>query len=95
MQTLLPLISYPTLQLQQPLFVGTGTVDHDVPPTMQAALVISACQAGTRVSWRRYVGLDHSGTVNPSLADSLPFVRGLLAGKPVPEACQLANGTPP
>jgi pimeloyl-ACP methyl ester carboxylesterase len=91
--SLFPLIVYPTLHLQQPLFVGTGTVDHDVSPVMQTALVLDACQAGTHISWRRYAGLDHSGTVNPSLADSLPFVRDLMAGKPVPQACQLANGT--
>ena len=94
-QELFPLIAYPTLRLQQPLFVGTGTVDHDVPPAMQTALVLDACLDGSRVTWRRYVGLDHSGAVNPSLADSLPFVRGLLAGKPAPEACQIANGTKP
>jgi len=74
-QSLFPLISYPTLQLRQPLFVGTGEADHDVPPAMQGALVSDACAAGSRVTWRRYAGLDHSGTVNASLADSLPFVR--------------------
>jgi pimeloyl-ACP methyl ester carboxylesterase len=94
-QTLSPLLDYPTLRLEQPLFVGTGMIDQDVPPAMQAALVLDACAAGSRVTWNRYAGLDHSGTVNPSLADSLPFVRGLLAGKPAPEACQLANGTAP
>ena len=92
---LFPLIVYPTLRLHQPLFVGTGTLDHDVPPAMQTALVLDACEAGTRVTWRRYVGLDHSGTVNPSLADSLPFVRGLLAGKAAPEGCLVENGTKP
>lgn len=94
-QELFPLIAYPTLRLQQPLFVGTGMLDHDVPPVMQTALVLDACLSGSHVTWRRYVGLDHSGTVNPSLADSLPFVRDLLAGKPVPEGCLVENGTKP
>lgn len=95
LQTLFPLITYPTLHLQQPLFMGTGEADRDVPPPMQGALERDACAAGTRVTWRRYAGLDHSGTVNASLADSLPFVRDLLAGKPAPEACQTAPGTTP
>ena len=29
------------------------------------------------------------------LADSLLFVRGLLAGKPVPQGCEIENGTKP
>ncbi len=94
-QTLFPLISYPTVHLQQPIFMGTGEADLDVPPPMQGALVRDACAAGTRVTWRRYAGLDHSGTVNASLADSLPFVKDLLAGKPAPEACQSGAGTAP
>jgi pimeloyl-ACP methyl ester carboxylesterase len=94
-QALFPLISYPTVHLQQPIFMGTGEADHDVPPAMQAALVRDACAAGTRVTWRRYSGLDHSGTVNASLADSLPFAKNLLAGKPAPEACDSGLGTAP
>ena len=94
-QQLYPLIDYPTLRLQQPLFVGTGTLDHDVPVIMQTALVLDACLAGSQVTWRRYVGLDHGGAVNPSLADSLPFVRDLLAGKPAPAGCVVENGTAP
>ena len=95
LKDLFPLIVYPTVHLQQPLFMGTGEVDRDVPPAMQAALEHDACAAGTQVTWRRYAGLDHSGTVNASLADSLPFVRDLLAGKPVPAGCQTAQGTAP
>ncbi len=95
LKALFPLITYPTVHLQQPLFMGTGEVDRDVPPAMQGALEHDACAAGTRVTWRRYPGLDHSGTVNASLADSLPFVRDLLAGKPAPAACQTAQGTTP
>jgi pimeloyl-ACP methyl ester carboxylesterase len=94
-KSIFPLISYPTLHLEQPLFVGTGEADLDVPPMMQGALVRDACAAGSRVTWRRYAGLAHSATVNASLADSLPFVRDLLAGKSAPEGCSDASGTPP
>jgi hypothetical protein len=90
--SLFPLISYPTLLLQQPLFVGTEEADRDVPPAMRGALVRDACAAGSRVTWRRHSRHDHSGTVNGSLADSLPFVRDLLAGEPAPQACQTAQG---
>jgi hypothetical protein len=90
-QKLFPQIAYPTLHLDQPLFVGTGEVDHDVPPLMQGALVLDACAAGSRVVWKRYPGLDHSGAVNGSLGDSLPFVRDLIAGKPPAQTCQISQ----
>jgi pimeloyl-ACP methyl ester carboxylesterase len=85
--SIFPLIAYPTLHLDQPLFVGTGETDQDVPPPMQGALVHDACAAGTKVDWKRYPGLDHSATVNASLKDSLPFVKDLLAGKTPPSNC--------
>jgi hypothetical protein len=59
---------------------------------MQGALVKDACAAGTQVVWRRYPGLDHSGTLNASLADSLPFARSLLAGQPVASNCDPSTG---
>jgi hypothetical protein len=90
---LLPLLAYPALQLAQPLFVGTGELDRDVPPATQAALVRDACAAGTRIVWRRYPGLDHGATVNASLADSLPFARRVLAGEAVASDC--ADATAP
>jgi pimeloyl-ACP methyl ester carboxylesterase len=93
LQAIFPLIVYPTVKLEQPLFVGTGDADHDVPPLMQGALVKDACAAGSRVMWRTYAGLDHSAVVNASLADSLPFVKGLLAGGAAPQACDIGPGT--
>jgi pimeloyl-ACP methyl ester carboxylesterase len=82
-----PVTGYPTLQLAQPVFMGIGGKDLDVPTAMQQKLAQDACQAGSRIQARVYPGLDHSGTVNASLKDSLPFVRSLLAGKPVASTC--------
>jgi pimeloyl-ACP methyl ester carboxylesterase len=90
---LFPLLAYPSLHLSRPLFVGTGEADRDVPPAMQAALVRDACAAGGRIVWRRYPGLDHSATVNASLADSLPFARSVLAGQEVASDCPNATGS--
>jgi len=87
LESLFPILAYSTVQLARPIFVGTGEADRDVPPAMQGALVKDACAANTQVVWRRYPGLDHSGTVNASLADSLPFARSLLAGQPVTSTC--------
>lgn len=82
-----PVTGYTTLHLAQPLFMGMGEKDIDVPTAMQKKLAADTCKAGTRVQAHAYPGLDHSGAVNGSLKDSLPFVRNLLAGKPVASTC--------
>jgi hypothetical protein len=84
----LPAMEYPTLHLSQPLFVGTGQQDHDVPPMSQLALVRKACAAGSVVESHLYAGLTHGGTVNASLKDSVPFVRKIMAGAPITPVCE-------
>ena len=81
---------YPTLKLQQPLFMGTGDKDVDVSTEQQIALAKDACAAGTLVVQHVYPGQDHSGTVNASLVDSLPFVRRVLGGQPITSTCSAA-----
>ncbi|MBS0981270.1 alpha/beta fold hydrolase [Acetobacter thailandicus] len=80
-------MAYPTLKFAQPLFVGTGTADKDVPPLMQYGLVKAACAAGTIVQAHTYEGLNHGQTVNASLPDSAVFTSALLEGKPVASTC--------
>jgi Secretory lipase len=88
--TILPHLQYSTLHLSTPLFVGTGAQDHDVPPATQLALVRNACAEGSTVEAHLYAGLDHGGTVNASLKDSVPFVRKLMAGEPITPVCEPA-----
>jgi predicted esterase len=78
---------FPTVKLNQPIFIGTGEEDKDVPPSMQRHLVDDACAAGTLVEAHVYRGLSHSGTVNASLKDSSPFVRKVLQGEEVAKNC--------
>lgn len=81
-------VVYPTLKLEQPLFMATGEKDLDVSAEQQIALARAACKAGTRLVQHVYPGLDHSGTVNASLVDSVPFVRHVLAGEPFETTCE-------
>lgn len=80
-------MTYPTLALRQPAFIGIGEKDRDVPPAMQLQLVKDSCEAGASVQAHLYPGLGHSGAVNGSLPDSLPFVRQVMAGGPVASNC--------
>lgn len=74
-------LSYPTLHLKHPVFIGIGGEDINVPTAMQQQFARDVRAAGTQVNEHLYPGLDHSGTVNPSLRDSVPFVLGLKADK--------------
>lgn len=67
-------LRYPTLKINHPVFIGMGEADVNVPTAMQQQFAEDVKAAGTAVEIHRYPGLDHSGTVNPSLRDSVPFV---------------------
>jgi Secretory lipase. len=70
-------LAYPTLHLTHPVFIGIGGSDINVPTAMQQQFAKDVSAAGTQVQTHLYPGLDHSGTVNPSLRDSVRFVLGL------------------
>lgn len=67
-------LQYPTLKIDHPVFIGMGEADINVPTAMQQQFADDVKAAGTQVDVHRYADLDHSGTVNPSLRDSIPFV---------------------
>ena len=71
-------IIYPTLKIDHPVFIGIGSVDINVPTAMQKRFSDAVKSAGTQVRVHLYEGLDHSGTVNPSLRDSVPFLNNIL-----------------
>lgn len=77
LNNLLPALAYPTLKIAHPIFIGIGEDDINVPTAMQRQFARDVQAAGTQTNIHLYPGLDHSGTVNPSLRDSMPFVLGL------------------
>ncbi|GCE82665.1 alpha/beta hydrolase family protein [Komagataeibacter diospyri] len=90
LKTLAPALmamKYPTMKLPQPLFMGIGELDRDVPPPLQLGLVKAACAAGTIVQAHVYKGLNHDQTVNASLPDSAAFTTAVMVGQPVTPQC--------
>ncbi|MEV5653000.1 lipase family protein [Nocardia sp. NPDC052254] len=71
-------LGLPESGFDKPLFMGQGLRDTDVitPETLRYAGVLTANRQP--LTFKVYP-TDHSGTVNASLVDSLPFVRGLFA----------------
>ncbi|MGW0056912.1 lipase family protein [Nocardia nova] len=71
-------LGLPETGYDRPIFMGQGLRDTDVitPETLRYAGVLTANRQP--LTFRIYP-TDHDGTVNASLVDSLPFVRGLFA----------------
>lgn len=71
-------LGLPESGYDKPLFMGQGLRDTDVitPETLRFAAVLQANRQP--VTLHTYPE-DHSGTVNASLSDSVPFVRNLFA----------------
>ncbi|QVM98853.1 alpha/beta hydrolase [Pseudomonas sp. SORT22] len=80
-------VSYPTLKLAQPIFIGTGAEDKTPAAATQVALMQDACKTGSIVEGHLYKGLGHSETVNASLKDSLPFARKVFNDQPITPLC--------
>ncbi|QQG28973.1 alpha/beta hydrolase [Pectobacterium carotovorum] len=67
-------LRYNTLNINQPVFIGIGTSDINVPTAMQRHFASDVVGAGTSADVYEYKGMSHSETVNVSLRDSVPFV---------------------
>ena len=77
-------LKYPTLKIATPVFIGAGADDELAPLELTCK---DACAAGTTVEAHLYAGREHNGTVNASLADSIPFVKRVLAGETIRRVC--------
>ena len=78
---------YPRPRYARPVFIGTGLADTSAYPEGQYNMAAAACYEGSVVETHYYPGLDHGGTVNPSLVDSVPFVKKALGGQPIRGNC--------
>lgn len=67
----------PNLGYDKPFFMGQGLTDTDVIAPATLAFAANLQLTGQPVTLRVYP-TDHSGTVNASLVDSVPFVRNLF-----------------
>jgi pimeloyl-ACP methyl ester carboxylesterase len=87
-------VQYPSLRFSTPVFVGTGLLDTDTVPEGQFNFASAACYAGSAVELHYYPGMDHGGTVNPSLVDSLPFVMAAFSGQTIRGNCSAIRPPP-
>lgn len=83
MKTAFRQMIYPTLEVDVPMFAGTGLQDQITPAPMQQAFVSKACNAGVSIKFRVYE-TDHNGGLLMSVPDAQSFVQDVFAGR-VPE----------
>jgi pimeloyl-ACP methyl ester carboxylesterase len=81
-------MGFPTLEIEIPIYLGTGSIDRDTPPRMQAALARKACSAGASIQAFLYDGFDHLTVLNHSTIDSIPFVEKLMSGDSFAGNCE-------
>ena len=84
---------YPTPRFLHPVFIGSGLADATALPEGQYDFVMAACYEGSTVEAHYYPGKDHSGALNASLVDSVPFVKKLFADQRITGNC--ASVKPP
>jgi hypothetical protein len=67
----------PETGYDKPIFMGQGLNDTDIPTPDTIRFANKLLANGQPVTFKTYP-TDHSGTVNASLVDSVPFVRNLM-----------------
>jgi pimeloyl-ACP methyl ester carboxylesterase len=81
----------PRHAFDRPIFIGQGKADAVVPWQATAAKVDDLCSAGSRITFRLYPGLDHSGAVNGSRRDSTAWMRTLFDSGDIGPGCTNAE----
>ena len=80
-------MGYPRLDVDVPVYIGSGVDDRDTPLRMQANLIKQACNAGAVIQSNIYPGKDHLTVLNHSTVDSIPFVTRAFAGEFIEGNC--------
>jgi len=80
--------SFPTLDLQSPVFFGIGAADTAALPMTTLTLVNDLCSRGNVVEAHIYQDKDHSGVVNAAAADAIAFAKAAIAGRPIAATCR-------
>ena len=78
----------PATGYARPVLIAQGEADTTVFPGITDGLAREMCAAGVRLRYLKYPGETHSGTMARSLADTVPWMRSLVADGPPPSNCQ-------
>lgn len=80
-------MQFPKLDLDVPVFTGTGTGDKITPYGMQQAFIDDACEAGSTLSIHTYEGANHNQGLLQSTDNAMAFALAVMVGKNIPNSC--------
>lgn len=83
-------LGVPRRGFSQPLMLGHGSQDRDVPYLTTLLYAVGLALRAEPVAFRRYP-VDHRGTLDAAAADGLAFVRARLDAEPFNEAAETAG----
>ena len=83
-------LGVPRRGFSQPLMLGHGSQDRDVPYLTTLLYAVGLALRGEPVAFRRYP-VDHRGTLDAAAADGLAFVRARLGDSQFDEAAETAG----
>ena len=83
-------LGVPRRGFSQPLMLGHGSQDRDVPYLTTLLYAVGLALRGEPVAFRRY-SVDHRGTLDAAAADGLAFVRARLGHSQFDEAAETAG----
>ena len=78
-QALKDYMGIPESGYNQPVFIGQGGLDTDIFMPGAVTLAEKMKASGQPVTFKFYPDKDHSGTVNRSKEDSIPFVKNVMS----------------
>jgi acetyl esterase/lipase len=70
-----------------PIFLGQGSRDQEIPPSVSAQLEARYCRLGASVTRRLYPGADHDGVIDAASGDVLAWIADRVHGRPAPSDC--------
>ncbi len=77
----------PEMDIQIPIFAGSGTDDKITPLAMQQEFIADACAAGANISAKTYPGANHNEGLLQSTLDAQRFADTVLSGGKVQVTC--------
>lgn len=75
-----------------PLFVGQGTHDRIIPPSVTTNWVNEMCAHDPKVVYREYPGKDHVSVGRAAVNDVMAWIAERFAGQPAPTDCGRIRG---
>ena len=70
-----------------PVFLGQGSRDQEIPPSVSAQLKARYCRLGAVATRRVYTGANHDTVLDAAMSDALAWISDRYNRRPAPSGC--------